>query len=121
MNQSTPSHAGSSENVPRRVLGDPIVEISHVAKSFNGVKVLHDVSLTVRQGEVVVIAGRSGSGKSTLLRCIDHLETIDHGTVRACGHLMGFRETSGSKRVPLKDAQIARQRRDLGMVFGVRI
>jgi ABC-type polar amino acid transport system ATPase subunit len=117
MNQSTPSPADRKERVPRRLLGDPIVEISHVAKSFNGVKVLHDVSLTVRQGEVVVIAGRSGSGKSTLLRCIDHLETIDHGSVRACGHLMGFRETAGDKRVPLKDAQIARQRRDLGMVF----
>lgn len=109
MNDSSTSRA--------RRIGEPIVEINNVAKSFNGVEVLHDVSLTVRQGEVVVIAGRSGSGKSTLLRCIDHLETIDKGTIRACGHLMGFRDDVGDRRVPLKDAQIARQRRDLGMVF----
>lgn len=100
-----------------RTLGEPIVEINNVAKSFHGTKVLHDVSLTVRQGEVVVIAGRSGSGKSTLLRCVDYLETIDSGEIRACGHLMGFRENANGKRIALKEADIARQRQDLGMVF----
>ena len=100
-----------------RELGEPIVEIRNVSKSFNGVEVLHDISMTVQQGEVVVIAGRSGSGKSTLLRCIDHLETIDSGSIIACGHLVGFRTTAAGKRVPLSDRQIAVQRRDLGMVF----
>ncbi len=99
-----------------RSLGEPIVVIDCVQKSFHGNHVLKDVSLTVRKSEVVVICGRSGSGKSTLLRCIDQLETIDGGTIHAAGHLMGFREKNG-KRVPLRDAQIARQQRDLGMVF----
>ena len=96
--------------------GEPIVIVAGVRKAFGDNEVLRDVSLTVRRGEVVVICGRSGSGKSTLLRCIDQLETIDDGTIRAAGHLMGFRETGG-KRIPLRDAQIARQQRDLGMVF----
>ena len=100
-----------------RVLGEPIVVVDRVSKSFHGVEVLHEVSLTVRQGEVVVIAGRSGSGKSTLLRCIDHLETIDGGSIHACGHFMGYREARGGRRVELKDREVARQRRDLGMVF----
>ncbi|PWR04635.1 ectoine/hydroxyectoine ABC transporter ATP-binding protein EhuA [Meridianimarinicoccus roseus] len=98
------------------MLGPPIVMIEKVCKSFGENHVLRDVSLTVRQGEVVVICGRSGSGKSTLLRCIDQLETIDGGTIRAAGHLMGFRERNG-KRQPLRDAEIAVQQRDLGMVF----
>lgn len=97
-------------------LGDPIVIIENVQKAFGDNHVLRNVSMTVRQGEVVVICGRSGSGKSTLLRCIDQLESIDGGTIRAAGHLMGFRERGG-KRVPLRDAEIARQQRDLGMVF----
>jgi len=105
---------------PRRVsakdLGEPIVTVENVQKYFGDNHVLKDVSLTVRQREVVVICGRSGSGKSTLLRCIDQLETIDGGTIHAAGHLMGFREKNG-RRVPLRDAQIARQQRDLGMVF----
>jgi ABC-type polar amino acid transport system ATPase subunit len=100
-----------------RSLGAPIVEIRNLCKSFHGVEVLHDISLTVHQGEVVVIAGRSGSGKSTLLRCIDHLETIESGSIVACGHLIGKRKTAAGKLVPLSDRQIAIQRRDLGMVF----
>ena len=101
---------------PAKQLGEPIVTIDNVAKSFHGNNVLKGVSLAVRQGEVLVIAGRSGSGKSTLLRCIDQLETIDGGRITACGHLMGFREKAG-KLVPLPDRLIARQQRDLGMVF----
>jgi len=99
-----------------KTLGEPIVIIDRVRKSFGANVVLRDVSLTVSKGEVVVICGRSGSGKSTLLRCIDQLETIDGGTIRAAGHLMGFREKNGAL-VPLRDGQIARQQRDLGMVF----
>lgn len=102
--------------VAAKTLGDPVVVIEDVQKSFGAHHVLKNVSLTVRKSEVVVICGRSGSGKSTLLRCIDQLETIDSGTIRAAGHLMGFREKNG-KRIPLRDAQIARQQRDLGMVF----
>lgn len=107
------------EVVPKqsRDLGEPIVEIRNVEKSFGSNHVLRNVSLTVRQGEVVLIAGRSGSGKSTLLRCIDHLETIDGGTIHACGHLMGYRQDSAGRLVELSDSKVARQRRDMGMVF----
>lgn len=99
-----------------KMTGEPIVIIDNVEKSFGDNHVLKDVSLSVHKGEVVVICGRSGSGKSTLLRCIDQLESIDAGTIRAAGHLMGFREVNG-RRVALRDAQIAKQQRDLGMVF----
>jgi ABC-type polar amino acid transport system ATPase subunit len=111
-----PPAARAATSRPAKALGAPIVLIENVQKSFGDNHVLRDVSMTIRQGEVVVICGRSGSGKSTLLRCIDQLETIDGGTIRAAGHLMGFREKNG-KRVALRDAEIARQQRDLGMVF----
>lgn len=100
-----------------RDLGPPIVEIRNVEKRFGKVTVLKDVSLTVHTGEVVVIAGRSGSGKSTLLRCIDHLETIEGGSILACGENMGYRQDSSGKRVQLGDRKVARQRRNMGMVF----
>ena len=100
----------------KRELGDPMVTIDRLQKSFGDNHVLRDVSLTVHKGEVVVICGRSGSGKSTLLRCVDQLETIDGGTINAAGHLMGFKEKNG-KRIALRDSEIAKQQRDLGMVF----
>jgi ABC-type polar amino acid transport system ATPase subunit len=94
----------------------PLIRVEGVRKSFGNNLVLRDVSLTVDAGEVVVIAGRSGSGKSTLLRCINHLEGIDDGRIYAAGQLVGYRETAG-RLVPLRETEVARQRRDLGMVF----
>ena len=101
----------------RPALGEPIVEVKGVNKWFGSNHVLKDIDLTVRQGEVVVLCGRSGSGKSTLLRCIDHLETIDDGTIHACGQLMGYRPVKDGKRVELADRAVAKQRRTMGMVF----
>ena len=45
-----------------------LLEINHMRKSFDGLDVIRDISLSVREGEVISIIGPSGSGKSTLLR-----------------------------------------------------
>ncbi|MGY6707207.1 MAG: ATP-binding cassette domain-containing protein, partial [Rhizobiaceae bacterium] len=103
MNAIPSSPTVSAKHV--KTLGEPIVRIDDVRKSFHGIEVLKGISVEVRRGEVVVLAGRSGSGKSTLLRCIDQLETIDSGSIRVNGELMGFREKDG-RRVPLSDSQI---------------
>ncbi|WP_310593076.1 amino acid ABC transporter ATP-binding protein [[Clostridium] scindens] len=59
-----------------------LLEMKNIKKSFNGVEVLKDISLTVEKGEVLGIIGPSGSGKSTLLRCATNLETPDAGEIR---------------------------------------
>ena len=56
-----------------------LLEMNHVKKSFDGQEVIQDISLTVREGEIVSIIGPSGSGKSTLLRCATMLESMDSG------------------------------------------
>lgn len=58
-----------------------LLEMKNIKKSFNGVEVLKDISLTVEKGEVLGIIGPSGSGKSTLLRCVTGLETADGGEI----------------------------------------
>jgi polar amino acid transport system ATP-binding protein len=58
-----------------------VVTVEHLTKSFRGVRVVSDVSFSVRQGEVLAIIGPSGSGKSTILRAVTHLETADAGTI----------------------------------------
>ena len=56
-----------------------ILEINHMKKNFDGLEVLKDISLSVKEGEVVSIIGPSGSGKSTILRCATMLEKMDGG------------------------------------------
>ena len=58
-----------------------ILRINNLSKGFNDLKVLKDISLEVRNNEVISIIGSSGSGKSTLLRCINLLEDADSGEI----------------------------------------
>lgn len=58
-----------------------MIEVKNIKKSFGKLNVLHDVSIKVSTGDVVVILGPSGSGKTTLLRCINFLEKADAGSL----------------------------------------
>ena len=69
-----------------------------------------------RPGEVMCIIGPSGSGKSTFLRCINHLEKINSGRLWVDGELVGYRQ-GGDKLHELREAEVARKRAEIGMVF----
>ncbi len=67
---------------PTRSPGPPLLEAHHVSFSYNGHEALHDVSLTLRRGELVALMGRNGSGKSTLLKILAGLLTPHRGQVQ---------------------------------------
>ena len=62
-------------------MGEQILSVSHLSKSFGKNVVLRDIDFSVRTGDVTSIIGASGSGKSTLLRCINLLETPTAGQI----------------------------------------
>ncbi|TPN81065.1 sn-glycerol-3-phosphate ABC transporter ATP-binding protein UgpC [Mesorhizobium sp. CU2] len=57
------------------------VRIENASKAYGGLKILHEVSVDVADGEFVVLVGPSGCGKSTLLRMIAGLENVTSGTI----------------------------------------
>ncbi|OLS60114.1 amino acid ABC transporter ATP-binding protein [Pseudomonas putida] len=94
-----------------------VIEALDIHKSFGALQILKGVSLQVKRGEVVVLIGASGSGKTTFIRCINLLEDIQGGRIRVNGHAMGYRERPDGSLVRDSERNIARQRRDIGMVF----
>ena len=86
-----------------------MIQVTNVHKAFGKNQVLKGVSLTVEQGDVIVILGPSGSGKTTLLRTINFLDKADEGEL-----------TIGGKTVHLKNAtkkEILEVRRKTAFVF----
>ncbi len=65
--------------------GPPLVEVRNVEKAYDAdqdvVHALHDVSLTIHEGEIISLVGRSGCGKSTLLNIVSGLDVPSAGTV----------------------------------------
>lgn len=77
-----------------------LLEASHVSFAYLGRKVLHDISLTFRQGEIVSLLGPNGSGKTTLLKILLGLLTPQSGSVHFHGcHLKTYPSNELAKEI----------------------
>ncbi len=104
MMEPVTSPAGKST---AREYGEPIIEITHLYKSFGDNHVLNDFNLTVRRGENVVVLGKSGCGKSVLIKCIVGLLKYDEGSLKVFG----------KEIKELKQKELDEMRARIGFVF----
>jgi ABC-type polar amino acid transport system ATPase subunit len=93
----------------------PAIQIAGLQKSFGPVRVLQDITLTVRKGEVAFIIGPSGGGKSTLLRCMNFLERPNGGSIEFFGEWLCREGKKGFEIKPEREIRKARAR--MPMVF----
>jgi phospholipid/cholesterol/gamma-HCH transport system ATP-binding protein len=84
-----------------------MIRIQNLVKTFNGVDVLKDISVTFDKGKTNLIIGRSGSGKTVLMKCIVGLHEVDSGAV--------FYDNRDFVHMDFKDRKAIR--REIGMLF----
>ncbi len=83
-----------------------MVHVENLKKNFGKLEVLKDLSVDIKEGEVVVLIGPSGSGKSTFLRCLNQLEMATAGTI-----------VIDDVNITDKHVDINKVRENIGMVF----
>lgn len=90
----------------RQPHSDAYLELEGIYRRFGNVTALENVSLSIKRGEVVCLAGQSGCGKSTLLRVIAGIEKPDQGRV-----VLDGREISGP------NGYVEPEERNIGFMF----
>ncbi len=93
-----------------------MIKTENICTNFGELHVLKNVSLEVRQSEVVCIIGPSGAGKSTFLRTLNHLEHIDNGKIWVQGQLLDEYE-DGACKYKISKKERSKILLEMGMVF----
>jgi len=93
-----------------------LLKVEGLTKRFGDRVAVAGCSLTIAEGEIVVIIGPSGCGKTTFLRCINRLEAPTAGSVVLRDEPIGGQMRDGRWR-PFTESELASQRRRIGFVF----
>ncbi|MBS1984893.1 MAG: ABC transporter ATP-binding protein [Bdellovibrionales bacterium] len=91
-----------------------MLKVSHLCVCYGAIKALHDVSLEVRQGEIVTLLGANGAGKTTTLRAISGLNPLTSGSIEFDGQSLSAHKLAAHKIVRLGLAHSPEGRRIFG-------
>lgn len=79
-------------------MGDYVLQMKKVSKSFGGVHALKEVDLSLRKGEVLCLVGENGAGKSTLMKILSGVITPDRGEIVLKGEKISIRTPAEAYR-----------------------
>ncbi len=79
---TAPGAAAPAEHGAPETAGAPLLEVEGLSVHFGGLKAVDQVSLKVREGEIVALIGPNGAGKTTLFNAVSRLQKLAGGTVR---------------------------------------
>ena len=85
-----------------------LLELEHITKSFEGVRALQDVSVTVGANEIVGLLGDNGAGKSTLIKIVTGFHHPDSGTIRWKGEPIGHLTVQRARELGIETVYQAR-------------
>lgn len=84
-----------------------MINIKNLNKHYGDIKVLNNISIDIKKGEIFAIVGHSGAGKSTLMRCINGLEDYTDGSLK-----VNNKEIKNLKKDELREF-----RKNIGIIF----
>ena len=84
-----------------------MIAIENLNKYYGDIKVLNNISIDIKKGEIFAIVGHSGAGKSTLLRCINGLEDYSDGSLKV----------NNKEIKSLNKDELREFRKNIGMIF----
>ena len=90
-----------------------ILEVRNIEKHFGATRVLEDISFSLEKGQALAIIGSSGSGKTTLLRCLNFLETPNHGSIAVGGNVI----FDANDPLTQRENEVRKKRLHFGLVF----
>lgn len=91
------------------------IEMKDIVKVYGKLTIVHKVNMSLEKGEVISIIGPSGAGKSTLLRCLNHLETIQGGSILVDGDYLA--EEKNGEFIYANEVKSKEILGKMGMVF----
>jgi simple sugar transport system ATP-binding protein len=81
----TTANTPTSSHAPNPAVGEILLQLEAITKTFGGVRALRGVSITIRAGEIYHLLGENGSGKSTLIKIISGAQPPDSGSIKVRG------------------------------------
>ncbi|WP_375489687.1 ATP-binding cassette domain-containing protein [uncultured Jatrophihabitans sp.] len=102
---------------PREDADDsPLVEIEGLTKSFDAVRALQGVDMTIRSGQVTALVGDNGAGKSTLVRCLTGVQSADGGVIRFRGRPVRISSPDAARKLGIETVY-----QDLGLIEDLQV
>lgn len=101
--EASPEPVTATTTTPPHAIGETILAVRNLSKSFGGLKAVQNVSFDVRQGSILGIIGPNGAGKTTLFNLLNGFQSPDSGEV-----ILDGRNVLGEKPHRLCEAGVGR-------------
>jgi len=117
--QPDSSHGGTGDRTSRtdRVpVGSPLLEARDIRKSFDAVRALQGVNLTIDKGQVTALLGDNGAGKSTLVRCLTGVHPPDGGEILFAGDQIRLNSPDDARKLGIETVY-----QELGLIEDLQV
>lgn len=106
----------SHARADRVSVGSPLLEAVDIHKSFDAVRALQGVNLTIDKGQVTALLGDNGAGKSTLVRCLTGVHPPDSGDILFAGEPIHLGSPDAARKLGIETVY-----QELGLIEDLRV